>query len=151
MTENDPTMIDAVAEWLYEERSNPSWPPWSEATPVEKRACERSAVRLCHHIKDRMAGNPATYDDLAAAIKSDNNEARRRDFSPSANLDAVCREIESLGAHTPEYHDATAFLLTVMAKRQWIIADQIRRSRRDSAARRERAAARKAEREAGRE
>lgn len=59
-------------------------------------------------------------------------------------LNQIMRNIEALGVGTPEYHDATAFLLTIMAKRQWIIADSIRRSRRDSEQRRDRAAARKA-------
>lgn len=54
-------------------------------------------------------------------------------------LDEVMRQITELGEYTPEYHDALAFLLTVMARRQWIIADQIRRSRRDSATRSARA------------
>lgn len=63
------------------------------------------------------------------------------------NLDRIMQEIQSLGEGTPEYHEALAFLLTIMAKRQWIIADSIRRSRRDSEARRERAAARKAAKE----
>lgn len=53
------------------------------------------------------------------------------------NLNRIMTEIESLGVGNPEYHDATAFLLTIMAKRQWIIADSIRRSRRDSERRRE--------------
>lgn len=65
------------------------------------------------------------------------------------NLDALMREIQALGYGTPEYHDAMAFLLFVMAKRQGIIADSIRRSRADSAARRARAAARKATDEPG--
>jgi hypothetical protein len=50
-------------------------------------------------------------------------------MSSTSNLDAITRQIESLGVGTPEYHEATAFLLTIMAKRQWIIADQMRRSR----------------------
>ena len=57
----------------------------------------------------------------------------------TATIDDICRQIEELGPGTPEYHDATAFLLTIMAKRQWIIADSIRRSRRDREARQERA------------
>lgn len=52
-------------------------------------------------------------------------------------------EIESLGVGSPEYHEATAFLLTIMAKRQWIIAESIRRSRADSEKRRAAAAKRK--------
>ena len=64
-------------------------------------------------------------------------------MSKQSNLDKVMQDIESLGVGTPEYHDAVAFLLTIMAKRQWIIADSIRRSRRDSQQRRERAARRK--------
>lgn len=65
-------------------------------------------------------------------------------MSKTGNLDKIMADIEALGIGTPEYHDAVAFLLTIMAKRQWIIADSIRRSRRDSEVRRERAAARKA-------
>jgi hypothetical protein len=63
-------------------------------------------------------------------------------------LNEIMREIESLGVGSPEYHDATAFLLTIMAKRQWIIADSIRQSRADSERRRERAKARKQAKEA---
>ena len=61
-------------------------------------------------------------------------------------LDEVMTQITELGEYTPEYHDALAFLLTVMARRQWIIADQIRRSRRDSARRKARATKRAAAR-----
>jgi len=52
-------------------------------------------------------------------------------------MDAVMRDIESLGYGTPEYHVAMWFLLSVMARRQYAIADQIRADRR----KRERAAA----------
>lgn len=72
-----------------------------------------------------------------------NNQAERR-----SNFDEIMRQITELGEGTPEYHDALAFTLTIMAKRQWIIADHIRQSRRDRAIRQERAAKRKAEREA---
>lgn len=58
-------------------------------------------------------------------------------------LDAVMAQIEELGVGTPEYHEAVAFLLTIMAKRQWIIADSIRRSRADSERRRQAAARRR--------
>lgn len=43
--------------------------------------------------------------------------------------------INALGEGTPEYHEALAFYLTIAAKRQWIMADQARRSR-ERAARR---------------
>ena len=65
-----------------------------------------------------------------------------------ARTDEVMRQIEDLGFGTPEYHDAVAFLLTIMAKRQWIIADSIRRSRADSERRRTRAAKTRARRAA---
>ena len=55
-------------------------------------------------------------------------------------LDAVMREIETLGYGSPEYHEAMWFLLSVMARRQAMIAESIRSSRRDSARRRKRAA-----------
>lgn len=47
----------------------------------------------------------------------------------AATLEEIDRQIEALGYGTPEYHEATAFLLTVMAKRQWILADQARKRR----------------------
>jgi hypothetical protein len=61
-------------------------------------------------------------------------------------LNELMKSIESLGHGTPEYHDAMAFLLFTMAKRQGIIADSIRQSRRDSERRRQRAAATRASR-----
>lgn len=66
------------------------------------------------------------------------NQAERQ-----TNFDKVMRQIEGLGVGTPEYHDAVAMLLTVMARRQWIIADSMRRSQRDSERRRARAAERR--------
>jgi hypothetical protein len=64
-------------------------------------------------------------------------------MSRQENLNRIMTDIESLGVGTPEYHDAVAFLLTIMAKRQWIIAESIRNSQRDSQRRREAAARRK--------
>lgn len=66
------------------------------------------------------------------------NQTERR-----SNFDEVMAEIQSLGEYTPEYHDALAMLLTVMARRQWIIADQLRRSEAATAKRRERTRLRK--------
>jgi len=57
--------------------------------------------------------------------------------SETPRMDAVMRDIESLGYGTPEYHEAMWMLLSVMARRQACIADQMRRDRR----RRDRAAA----------
>jgi hypothetical protein len=57
-------------------------------------------------------------------------------------LAEIERQIEDLGVGSPEYHDAVAFLLTVMARRLWIIADQIRRSRARTEARKAARAAR---------
>jgi stalled ribosome rescue protein Dom34 len=57
--------------------------------------------------------------------------------STTQRLDAVTAEIESLGYGTPEYHEAMWFLLSIMARRQAVIADSLRRSIR----KRERAAA----------
>jgi len=59
------------------------------------------------------------------------------------SLNALMKQIQELGEGTPEYHDALAFLLTIMAKRQWIIAESIRRSRADSERRRAAAAKRR--------
>lgn len=44
-------------------------------------------------------------------------------------LDELMQQIDALGYGTPEYHECVAFLLTIMAKRQWIMADRVRRSR----------------------
>lgn len=62
-----------------------------------------------------------------------------------SRTDALMRDIESLGVGTPEYHEALWMLLSVMARRQACIADQLRRDRR----KRERAAATRAARIAG--
>lgn len=70
-------------------------------------------------------------------------------MAETPRLDKVMEEITSLGVGTPEYHDAVAFLLTIMAKRQWIIADNIRRSRRDSERRRAAASTRRSAHERG--
>lgn len=59
------------------------------------------------------------------------------DAPPMSNLDAVMADINSLGYGTPEYHEAMWFLLSVMARRQAIMADSMRLSRR----KRERSAA----------
>ena len=58
-------------------------------------------------------------------------------------FDKVMAQIVSLGEGTPEYHDAMAFLFTIMAKRQWIIAESYRKSRRDRTKRQEAARLRK--------
>lgn len=68
-------------------------------------------------------------------------------MSATPRLDAVQEQINELGYGTPEYHEAMWMLLSVMARRQAIIADQIRRSR----ATRERAAATRAARKAAKE
>lgn len=47
-------------------------------------------------------------------------------------LDAVVRQIEELGYGTPEYHEAMAFLFTILARSQWRRADSIYASRRDT-------------------
>jgi len=60
--------------------------------------------------------------------------------APVPRLDAVMQEIESLGSHTPEYHEAMWFLLSIMARRQYAMADNLRREQR----KRERAAATRA-------
>ena len=65
----------------------------------------------------------------------------------SQRFDQVVRDIESLGVGSPEYHDALWMLLSVMARRQAIIADTKRRDRRI----RERAAATRAQRKAAAE
>ena len=61
-------------------------------------------------------------------------------MSATPRLDAVMRDIESLGYGTAEYHEAMWFLLSIMARRQAVIADRIRVNGR----RRERAAATRA-------
>lgn len=65
-------------------------------------------------------------------------------MSDTTRLDEVMQQINALGEFTPEYHDALAYLLTVMARRQWIIADQMRRSRAAQEARAKRRAEKKA-------
>lgn len=62
-------------------------------------------------------------------------------------LDAIMEQIEELGYGTPEYHEAMWFLLSIMARRQYAIADQLRVNQR----RRERAAATRAANRALRE
>lgn len=62
-------------------------------------------------------------------------------------LDDVMAQIEALGYGTPEYHEAMWFLLSIMARRQFAIADQLRRDRR----KRERAAATRATNRAARD
>lgn len=57
-------------------------------------------------------------------------------MNAATKLDALMGEIESLGYGTPEYHEAMWMLLSVMARRQAIMADSIRRSRRDAERRR---------------
>ena len=49
-------------------------------------------------------------------------------MSDTPNFDMVMRMIEQLGEGTPEYHEALWFLFSVMARRQAIIADSLRRS-----------------------
>lgn len=44
----------------------------------------------------------------------------------TVRLDLIDRAINDLGYGTPEYHEAVAFLCTIMAKRQWILAEQAR-------------------------
>lgn len=62
-------------------------------------------------------------------------------------LNAVMADIEDLGYGTPEYHEAMWFLLSIMARRQYAIADRLRAERR----KRERAAATRAANRAARE
>lgn len=45
------------------------------------------------------------------------------------NLDMVMRQIEALGWGTEEYHTAMWMLLSVMARRQAIMAERIRADR----------------------
>ena len=45
-------------------------------------------------------------------------------------LDGLMGEINALGYGTPEYHEAMWMLLTVMARRQAIIADRLRADQR---------------------
>lgn len=59
-------------------------------------------------------------------------------------LDSVMGEIESLGVGTAEYHEAMWFLLTIMARRQAVIAESIRANTRRRARAAETRAARKA-------
>lgn len=61
-----------------------------------------------------------------------------------SNLEVVMADINDLGVGTPEYHEALWFLLTVMARRQAVIAESIRTNQR----RRDRAAATRATRRA---
>lgn len=57
--------------------------------------------------------------------------------STTPRVDAVIAEINELGYGTPEYHEALWFLFSILARRQFAIADRIRHDRR----KRERAAA----------
>jgi len=45
-----------------------------------------------------------------------------------SNLDRVMDEITALGEFTPEYHEMMGHLFTVLARREWLTAEQIRRS-----------------------
>jgi hypothetical protein len=51
-------------------------------------------------------------------------------------LDLLMRQILAFGYGTPEYHWSMWMLLSVMARRQAIIADRIEQGRRDSERRR---------------
>jgi len=62
----------------------------------------------------------------------------------TSNIDRVMQQINDLGWGTEEYHEAMWMLLSVMARRQAIMADHIRRTRLREEARKRR----KAEREA---
>lgn len=62
----------------------------------------------------------------------------------TARLDALMAQITDLGYGTPEYHEAMWFLLSVMARRQYAIADRLRADQR----RRQRAAETRAARKA---
>jgi hypothetical protein len=65
----------------------------------------------------------------------------------ATRTDGVMAEINSLGYGTPEYHEAMWFLLSIMARRQYAIADRLRADRR----KRERAAATRAAKRAASE
>lgn len=65
---------------------------------------------------------------------------------PAPRLDRVMAEIEALGYGTEEYHEALWMLLSVMARRQAVLAESARRSRLAMEAR----ARRRADREAAR-
>lgn len=56
-------------------------------------------------------------------------------------IETVMAQITELGEGTPEYHEAMWMLLSVMARRQAIIADQLRRARARAEVRRARARA----------
>ena len=49
--------------------------------------------------------------------------------SKDVRLELIERQIEALGEGTPEYHEALAFYCTIMAKRQWILAEEARKRR----------------------
>lgn len=53
----------------------------------------------------------------------------------STRLDAVMADITALGEGTPEYHEAMWFLLSIMARRQAMIAEGLRIARRGHRAR----------------
>ena len=53
-------------------------------------------------------------------------------------------EIQALEPDTPEYHEATGFLFIVMAKQQWVIAEELRQAQIKREKAKERAARRKA-------
>lgn len=61
-------------------------------------------------------------------------------------IEDVMAQIAALGEGTPEYHEAMWMLLSVMARRQAIIADQLRRARASREAREAARAARQADR-----
>lgn len=65
-------------------------------------------------------------------------------MSATTNIDAVVAQINDLGYGTPEYHEAMWFLLSIMARKQYAMADRIRADQR----KRERAAATRAARKA---
>lgn len=50
-------------------------------------------------------------------------------MSTDVRLEMIERAIDRLGIGTPEYHEAMAFYCTIMAKRQWILAEQARERR----------------------
>jgi hypothetical protein len=58
----------------------------------------------------------------------------------TSNIDRVMQEIGDLGYGTEEYHEAMWMLLSVMARRQAIMADHIRRMRLQKEARERRKA-----------
>ena len=59
-----------------------------------------------------------------------------------SNVEAVMADINDLGIGTPEYHEALWFLFSILARRQYAIAESIRTNQR----KRERAAATRAQR-----